>query len=273
MSEEIVDTAPVEETAPATDAPAPVDAPTLRDTFKAKVGDDAFKSFEKYSDDDSLVNGILSAQSMIGKKGDIPAEDADAETYKEFWGKLGSENIKIDPIELGDEFGAITQDLKDVYGGITESIQDIAKEEIAQSKNIPDLMNRIVGRYLKEDAERARLGAVEQKEASEKQFAATAGKTGLSTDQLKAVNEEVIKQNGWDESTSIAEVLYTLSKATTNSNTMKEAHLNNTNEGLDAQIQSITASGDLDTIGPKHDIALKKKKDLLRKKAELAERG
>ena len=100
-----------------------------------------------------------------------------------------------------------------------------------------------------------------------------AGKTGLSVEALKTLNEETIAKHGFDSTTHVGEVLYALSKATSNSTVLKEAHLNNTSEGVDAQIAEIAASGDLDTIGAKHDIALAKKRDLLKRKAEIAERG
>ena len=163
MSEEVKDTAPVVDTAPETtptEAPAETQAPSFRDSFKEKVGEDAFKSFEKYTDDDSLVNGIKAAQSMIGKKGDIPAEDAAEDAYQEFWGKLGSDKIDLKAPELGEEFGDLAGDLKETYGGITARIQEIAKEQIGKSKNLPDIIQNVLGQYLAEDAEATRLGMV-----------------------------------------------------------------------------------------------------------------
>ncbi len=253
--------------------PEPTPTPSLRDSFKEKVGDDVFKSFEKYADDDSLVNGIVAAQKMVGKKGDIPAEDADDETKAEFWKKLGSDKLDIALPEFGEEFGDTAQQLGEYYGGIKDKVLEIAKDVIPKSGNVSEMLSGIISEFVKQDAEASRLSSIEANAEAEKAFAVVAGKTGLSVDQLKATNEEIIKQNGWTNETHIAEVLYALSKATSNSSVMKDAHLNNTNEGLDAQIESIVASGDLDTIGKKHDIALAKKTALLKKKAEIAERG
>ncbi|RLI52550.1 MAG: hypothetical protein DRP09_17660, partial [Candidatus Thorarchaeota archaeon] len=71
-----------------------VEAPTLRESFLAAVPEEKRGAFEKYKDDASLVDGVLTAQSMIEKKGDIPPENASPEEVAEFWGKLGAGEIK-----------------------------------------------------------------------------------------------------------------------------------------------------------------------------------
>jgi len=271
MNEEaVVETAPVEETAPVATEEAVT--PSFRDAFKEKAGED-FKSFEKYGDDESLLNGILAAQKMIGKKGDIPAEDADDEAKAEFWKKLGSDKLEIAIPAFGEEFGDTAQGLTEYYGGIKDKVLEIAKDVIPKSGDVNEMLGNIINEFVKQDAEASRLGELETRTQIEDATKAVAAKAGITVDQLQAQNKEVLDRYGWGNETQISEMLLTLAKETSNTTTLKDAHLHNTSEGLDAQIADITASGDLDTIGKKHDIALAKNVTLLKKKAELAERG
>ncbi len=250
--------------------PVETTAPSFRDTFKSKVGDEAFASFEKYGDDDSFVNGILSAQSMIGKKGDIPAEDATPEQRKEFWDKLGGADIKLAVPELGEEFGDLAAELTETYGGITQRIQEIAAEEYGKAANLPELIQSVMGRYLQEDALAVKQGQADNAAQTQEQFNKLAVEVGLAPEALKSTVEGVMAKYGWDSNTSVTKALYTLAKETAESTTLKDAVLTNTQEGLDAQIAEISASDEyLRQEGPQHDLAIEKLKKLWDKKLEL----
>jgi len=270
MSEEVTDTvtAPVEESA--TQAEATPVAPSLRDAFAEKLGDD-FKSFEKYKDDESLINGIMSAQQMIGKKGDIPAEDADDETKAEFWKKMGlSDEMDITLPEFGEEFGDLANQLPDYYGGIKDQILEIAKDVIPKSGNVNEMLNGIMNEFVKRDADATRIREAENMAAQKDMLEKVAAKNGISADQLSAKTEEIMNRQGWSNETHFTEVLLEFAKMTENSTELKDAHLHNTTEGLDTQIRELSASDEyLRMTGPKHDIAVSKVRELLNKKAQL----
>ncbi len=269
MSEEVqTPEQPAAEQTPA--QPVEVATPSFRDAFKEKVGDEAFKSFEKYADDDSLANGIMSAQSMIGKKGDIPAEDATPEQRKEFWDKLGGSDIALTAPEFGEEFGDLAAELKESYGGITQRIQEIAAEEIGNAKNVPELIQNIMGKYLQEDALAVKQSQADNAAQTQEQFNKLAVEVGLAPEALKSTVEGVMAKYGWDGTTSVTKALYTLAKETSESTTLKDAVLTNTQEGLDTQIAEISASDEyLRQEGPQHDLAIEKLKKLWEKKLEL----
>lgn len=265
MSEEVVDTAPeATETAPT--ETTTTEAPQSTKDWLASNAPEGAKTdwLNKYDSDESLAKGIYAAQQMIGKKGDIPAEGATPEEYQEFWGKLGANDMEIKAPELGEEFGDARQELGDYYGGIAEQVNAIAKEEIASATSVPDLLNKIVGRFIAEDSKMTLENQIESSKSLEDQFKAVAAKTGMTPDGLKQSNSEVINRMGWNDETTIHEIIHEFNKVTTNSKTLQEAHLNNSHEGLDAQIAQISASDVyLRETGPKHDLAVKEMNRLL----------
>jgi len=276
MSEEVTDTAtaPVEdgatqsvETGASTEASTEASTPSLRDMFAEKLGDN-FKSFEKYKDDESLINGIMSAQQMIGKKGDIPAEDADDATKAEFWKKLGfGDDMDIELPEFGEEYGDLANQLPEYYGGIKEQILEIAKDVIPKSGNVNEMLNGIMNEFVKRDAEATRQREAENMKSQKEMLEKVASKNGLTPDQLGAKTEEIMKRQGWDNDTHFTEVLLEFAKMTDNSTELKDAYLHNTGEGIDQQIAEISASDEyLRESGPKHDLAVKKVRELLEKK-------
>ena len=238
MSEEVVDTAPVMETAPAeTTEAVETTRASLLETFRSKAPEGAPTGWlDKVKDDESLIKTTYAAQSLLGKKGDIPPEDAPDEVRGEFWNKLGAD--KIAPLEIpdfGEEYGDMGAELKEYYGGVSEKVAEIAKTVAPTAKNVPDLMNKVMEAFIKEDAEASRVAKIEQQKQMKEQFETVAKKAGLSVDQLNQEVEQVKAKYGWSNDTSIAELLLTLAKETSNSNTLKDAHLNNTAEGLEAQ--------------------------------------
>ncbi len=283
MSEEVTDTAPeTTETAPAetTETTQEVStAQSLLDVFKSKAPEGAPTGWlEKIKDEDSLVKTVYAAQSLIGKKGDIPAEDAPDEVRQEFWNKLGADKVApLDLPDFGEEFGDMGAELKEYYGGISEKVAEIAKTVAPTSKNVPDLMNKVLESFIKEDAEAARVAKFEQQKQMKEQFETVAKKAGLSTDQLNQEIEQVKGKYGWDDSTSIAELLLTLAKETSNSNTLQDAHLNNTMEGLDSQFEHENAvlidMAKKNVSGVEYDSQLAKVQKLMEKISNLQKRS
>lgn len=246
MSEQTTDTAPVTttETAPEQKTAAQTQTqetktPSLLEVFKSKAPEGAPTGWlEKLKDDEGLIKTVYSAQSLLGKKGDIPAEDAPDEVRQEFWKKLGAD--KVAPLEIpdfGEEFGKMGAELKEYYGGVSAKVAEIAKAVAPTAKNVPDLMNKVLETFIKQDAENARLARIEQEKQLKAQFETVAKKAGLSVDQLNKEIEAVKGKYGWGNETSIAELLLTLAKETSNTNTLKEAYLHNTAEGLDTQFE------------------------------------
>lgn len=278
MSEQTSETAPVTttETAPVqtteqtsqtiVQQTQEVKAPSIRESLLAKLPKEKTKWLEKYKDDDSTVNGIMSAIEMVGKKGDIPKEDAPSEAFKEFWNKLGADKVELNVPEFGEEYGDLGGQLKEYYSGVNSKVTEILNNEIANAKNIPDLFNKVMNKFIAEDAEAARLREVETKKQMEESFKKVAIKSGLSAEQLKATNDEVIKKYGWDDTTSFAEILYTLAKETSNTNVIKDSFMNNTSQGLEMQLQEIVTSDEyLYGSGAKHDLAVKNAIELMTK--------
>lgn len=275
MSEEVVANAPVKDNAPA-EAPKSVEATeSLVEMFRSKAPEGAKMGWlDNMKDDDSLVKTAFAAQSLIGKKGDIPAEDADDATKAEFWKKLGSDELDIALPEFGEEFGDTAQGLTEYYGGIKDKVLEIAKDVIPKSGNVNEMLGGIINEFVKQDAEASRLGELETRTQIEEATKNVAAKAGITVEQLQSQNKEVLDRYGWGNETQISEMLLTLAKETSNMNTLKEAHLNNTAEGLDAQIAEISASDNyLRAEGPQHDLAVNKLKDLWKKKLDIENRG
>jgi len=279
MSEEVVDTAPVTETAPAEVAEAVETTDSAKsgdwyESFKSSLGEEERKSIEKYKDGDSFKKGTFSAFSMIGKKGDIPAEDAPDEVRSAFWNKLGADKVSAVEIpDFGEEYGDLGAELKEYYGGVSEKIAEIAKGIAGSAKSVPDLLNKVMQEFIKDDAENARVARLEQTKQMKEQFEKVAKKSGLSVEQLNQEVEQVKAKYGWGNDTSIAELLLTLAKETSNTNTLKDAHLNNTSEGLEQQ--QLDAHGILmDMVkkgvsGAEYEIQLRKVKELNEKLSKM----
>jgi len=284
MSDEAKDTAPVEvtETAPVETAPvevAPIEAkveakeeikPSLLAALKGMVPAEKAKWLEKYKDDQSALNGIMSAQEMLGKKGDIPKEDASPEAIKEFWGKLGADSIEIKGIELGEDFGGMKTGLEEYYKGVGGKLNEIAKQEISKAKNIPDMLNRIFSRFANEDAQGQLQASKEQAELDDKLIGKLAGKTGLSRDQIGKTYQETMQRYGWGDETTKYEVMLELAKNTTNSKVMQDSYLHNTSEGVQQQIDAIAISKEyLHEDGPAHTKAVQQMRELHGKMEEI----
>lgn len=283
MSEEVVDTAPVTETAPAEVAEAVETTDSAKsgdwyESFKSSLGEEERKSIEKYKDGDSFKKGTFSAFSMIGKKGDIPAEDAPDEVRSAFWNKLGADKVTAVEIpDFGEEYGDLGAELKEYYGGVSEKIAEIAKGVAGSAKSVPDLMNKVMQEFIKDDAEDARVARLEQTKQMKERFETVAKKAGLSVDQLNQEVAQVKAKYGWGNDTSIAELLLTLAKETSNTNTLKDAHLNNTSEGLDTQFEHENAvlidMAKKNVIGVEYDTQLAKVQKLIGKISEMQKRS
>ena len=221
--------------------------------------------FEKYKDKDSAKKGIVSAFQLVGKKGDIPKEDATPEERAAFWNKLGAEKLEVKIPEFGDEFGELKGQLGEYYGNIGKEISEIAKTVIPQSKGIDDAINKIVAEFAKRDGERTLKSQTESKSLTEQNILNTAKKAGLSVEQLKQYNQEVIDRFGWSDETSFAEILLELHKSTFNSPAVREAYLQNTNEGIEHQIAELKADPDWGMDTPKGRQLVQKRIELLNK--------
>ena len=207
-------------------------APDWYESFKSSLSDSERKSIEKYKDGESFKNGTFSAFSMIGKKGDIPQENATDEQKAEFWNKLGADKLEVSAPEFGEEFGDLGAKLSEYYGGITQDILDIAKEIIPKSGNVNEMLSGILNEYIQRDANAAREAEIAQKAQMKEDFNKAAVAAGMTPDQFRATNEEVMKRFGWDENTHIGTILNALGAATSNSNEIKDARMHNTSEGL-----------------------------------------
>lgn len=288
MSEETKDTAPVEttETAPETtvteteateqstqEVKKEEAKPSLLAALKALTPAEKSKWLEKYKDDQSAFNGIMSAQEMLGKKGDIPKEDSDESVFKEFWGKLGADKIELTTPDLST-LGGNTEELSEYYKGISGKLGEIAKEVVPSAKNIPDMLNKVFSRFAEEDAKAQIEAAKEQEKINNQLIGDLVKKTGIPKDEISRMSEEVVSRYGWNENTTKYEVFMELAKATTNSSTMQDAYLHNTNEGLQNQIDEISRSDEyLRMDGPKHTAAVSKVTELLKRQQELKKKN
>jgi len=245
------------------------------DGFKGSLSEEEAKSFEKYKDGDSLKKGTLSAFSMIGKKGDIPAEGSAPETYGEFADKLGFTPL-AEPqsfIELdGDKWGDQKGGMEEMYNGAGNSVINKAIENF-RSNPSPQAFIDAVKEYITEDAESTFLQQADGNKAMQEQFKQVADKSGLSTEALKQGNDEVIKRMGWDDSTTIHEIIHEFNKFTTNSQTLQEAHLHNTTEGIDQQIRELDVMlNDRTVPDDQHKLNVARKQKLLQKQWEVMNR-
>lgn len=281
MSEEVTtETAPITETAPVEpttqETTTTETAPDWFEGFKADLNEQELKSIEKYKDGDSFKNGTFSAFSMIGKKGDIPPEDAPEEAKAEFAKKLGLENVKFadgEKVELDESFGDKKGELEEAYTGYVGGFLENLVEKFAKNPSMATVKEAAI-EFAKQDAKVALEREAEQRAALVEQKKAAAGKLGISVDDMNRTIKEVIASRGWDAGVTFDEVLCTLARETTNSNTLKDAHLNNTTEGLQAQIDELNVTlADRSVPDAKHKLNVEKMNDLLKKQYELQNKG
>jgi hypothetical protein len=240
MSEEAV----VDNAEPVEDNSAPTEQNTSIEKFGQFIDQyvpeeykDA-KTWDKFRDTDpaTALKSIADMDKYIGKKGDIPAEDATEEARAEFWNKLGADKIEVDLPELGEEFGDLKGELSEYYGGINEQIMEIAKEVIPSAKNVPDIIQGILSKFVQNDA-KATLDARIQAQAAEKEaLGAAAQRLGVTTEEMTRVNNELIQREGND--VTFHELAYKYAQATSNSATPKDA-LVSTPAGKQSRMQEI----------------------------------
>lgn len=265
--ESVPDTQPVDQTK----TEVKVESKDWFQQFREAAGEDA-RYLDKYKDADSAKKGILSAFQMVGKKGDIPKDDAPDTERAEFWNKLGADKIDIKIPEFGDEYGDLKGQLGEYYSGVANEIVEIAKDVIPKSKGINDAIAAIVSEFAKRDGERTLKSQVESTRMTEENIAGTAKKLGLSVDELKRANQEVIDRFGWNDKTSFAEVLQELHKATFNSPVMQQAYMNNTNEGLRLQMEELKTDPDWGTDTAKGRQLVQRRIELLDKMGQLSQK-
>ena len=271
--QEVVDTAP--ETTPDT-APAENTGGDWYSSFKEGLGENELKAIEKYQDGDSFRKGAFSAFSMIGKKGDIPAEGSAPETYGEFADKLGfipSTDAKT-YIDLDSEtYGDSKAGLDEMYNGLVGNVMQKAIENFRTNPS-PEAFEKALIDVAMADAEASLQSQRDGQKQLTEQFNTTAARLGLSPEQLREAEGEVTKRFGWDENTNIHEILHTLAKTTSNSTTLQDAHLNNSQEGLQTQIDALQIQlADSSVPEAQHKINLNKMMGLLERQASLLERG
>lgn len=251
MSEEV---APVQDNAtPSTEGG---EAPKFGDFLQYAPEDykDA-GTWEKFKDADmgTALKAIVDMDRYVGKKGDIPGEDAGEEARAEFAKKLGFE-VGEEPqtyIELGaEEFGDDASGLADMYNnGIHDAMGRIA-QAFAQNPTMEGVAQGL-REWAMNDAQATKAGQLESQQAMEQQAAEVASKLGLTPDAMSQMNQEVMKARGWDNNTTIHEVLNTFARETTNTNTMKQA-LNSTPAGKQARMDEIMNHPDFFGGGPEY---------------------
>ncbi len=251
-----------------------VEAPTLRESFLAAVPEEKRGAFEKYKDDASLVDGVLTAQSMIGKKGDIPPENASPEEVAEFWGKLGAGEIKPGEFAYGEEFGDLAQPLSERHAEVDKQITELFNDALKEARTLPELKDRVLKAYLQSEAEKERQSTIESQALEKEEFAKFAVENGLSVEQASGMIKGVNSRLGFTDETPVDEayrkLAYAYATATEESSTLKEARLENSSGGIQTQIDAMMLDDDyLRGKGPKHDAAVKKMTELLLKQAEL----
>ena len=272
VAENVADTATNE----ATTTEAPTSA--LRDALSSHLGEGAEAPawMGKYSDDTALANGIFAGQSMIGKKGDIPSEGSTPEAYGEFADKMGFKPIEGDKqyIELSSErYGDSKAELEPIYNQGIRSVMDKAIENFRTNPS-PQAFEDALTEWANGDAESTIQGMIDGNKATSESFNSTAARMGLTPEQLAQSNEETAKRYGWTNGLDMNEVLHTLAKSTSNSTTLQDAHLNNTNEGLQAQVDELQIElQDRSVSDAQHTLNLKKMKDLLSRQGDILQRG
>jgi hypothetical protein len=228
------ETAPVETTqqtqqqaAPQAVQPATETKSSLLDVFKSKAPQGAPTGWlEKVKDEDALIKTVYAAQSLIGKKGDIPAEDAPEEVRGAFWKKMGADEIK--GVELVGQ-------QKELFEESVNKLADIYKSTLLTAKNSKDHAQKMLSAYVQaeEQAMIAEQNAAKAAEAAELQ--ALSRKFGLNAEQITAEINGVYSRFGWSADTPIREALLTIAKETGNSRVMVDANLHNTIQGLETQ--------------------------------------
>ena len=231
---------------------------SLLDVFKSKAPQGAPTGWlEKVKDEDALIKTVYAAQSLIGKKGDIPAEDAPEEVRGAFWKKMGADEIK--GIELVGQ-------QKEVFEESVNKLADIYKSTLLTAKNSKDHAQKMLSAYvqLEEQAMIAEQNAAKAAEAAEVQ--ALSRKFGLNAEQINAEINGVYSRFGWSADTPIREALLTIAKETGNSRVMADANLNNTVHGLETQQQDahrvLVDMARKGINGVEYDMQLRKVKEL-----------
>lgn len=274
VAENVADTATNE----GSTAPEATPTSALRDALSSHLGEGAEAPawMSKYADDTALANGIFSGQSMIGKKGDIPSEGSAPEAYGEFADKMGFKTIEGDKeyVNLSsDRFGDSKQELDGAYNEGIRGIMDKAIENFRNNPS-PQALEDALVEWANADAEGTILGQIEGGKAQTEAFNTTAAKLGLTPEQLSQDNAETAKRFGFGDDTTIHEILSTLSKSTSNSTTLQDAHLNNTSEGLQTQVDALGLELRDGSVPPaQHAINLKNMNALLVRQADIMKRG
>lgn len=241
--------------------------PSLRDSFLNALPEERRGTFEKYRDDKSLVDGILSAQEMIGRRGDIPGEDAGPEKFTEFWGKLGAGKIEPGKYEYGEEFGDLAKPLSDAHAGVDAKVTEIFNETLKSAKSLPEIKDRVVRSYLKAEAEAQKVEAAQARQQAEERGHKLAVEFGLSQEALNGTLKGVFSRLGLKEDMDLSEALtrlaYQYAKDTTETTTLESARLNNTSAGLKQQFEDIVRSEEyLNPYHPDNAKAVEKLKRL-----------
>ena len=274
VAENVADTASNEGTT-TTEAPAP--SQSTKEWLASNAPEGASTGWlDKYSDDASLAKGIYAAQTMLGKKAFVPGEDATSEAKLEFAEKLGftpreeaTAFIELD----ADKWGDRKTGLEEMYNGAGNTVIQKAIENFRANPS-PEAFIDAVKDYIAEDAEQSFLQEVEHQKATEQQIKDVATKVGLTPEQLQEGNQEVIKRMGWGDDTSIHEIIHEFNKMTSNSKTLQEAHLHNTVEGIDQQIEQLRVTlNDRTVPDQQHALNVKEMKRLLDKKEEIMRRS
>ena len=131
-----------------------------------------------------------------------------------------------------------------------------------------------MSKFISDDVQGVLSGRAEGIQAQQESLKATATKLGISVEQMEAMKSEVMDAQGWDENTNFYEVMAQFQKMTSNSSVLQDAHLNNTKEGLQEQIDTLQIDLSDNKVSPaQHKLNLEKMKTLLQRQASLLERG
>ena len=218
----------VEPAAPATE-PTPTSYENFGQFIDQYAGDE-YKdagTWGKFRDTDpaTALKAIVDMDRYTGKKGDIPQEGATPEELADFAKKLGFEGsdepqayVELDAGKFGDQ----KSDLEGMYNEGINGIMQAAMANFAEDPS-PAAFAKALTDWAQNDANSSVTNELENQAAAQQQATEVAQKLGITPDVMTKMNDEVVAKYGWNADTSIHEVLNTLAKETTNSNTLKES--------------------------------------------------
>jgi len=230
------------ETTTTQEATTEVSNTAILESLRGKVPAEQAKWLEKYKDDDGVIKGILSAQEMIGKKGEIPDENATPEQKAEFAKKIGADSLVFDKdketIEFDPKYGEKGKEYSQAYGELVSEFMSNLSTKFGEKPTLATIKEAVLD-FVKADAEKVWQNEQAMTETFNKQMTDVSAKYGLSVDQVKTANTEVMARFGFTNETPIVEILHTLAKETSGSTTMKGSTVPNSPAGVTNRLSAI----------------------------------